>query len=296
MDVGFIGLGHMGQAMVRSLLRAGHFVTVWNRTREKAEPLREAGALIADKIGDVCRGDAVITMLADDQAVENVVCRPHGILDSLEPNKGIHISMSTISPLLVRNLTERHAERNYPFVSAPVLGRPDAAEQGKLFVVAAGDRDSIDFVQPIFDAIGQRTFVISETPETANLVKLSVNAMIATAIEAIGETLALVTKSGDVDPKAYIDVLLSTALGTPLYRPYGENVVNRSFKPEFPIPLALKDMRLTLDAGMERDVPLPIVSLIRDHLLEAIAAGDGGCDWSALALVPQREAGIEQPA
>jgi 3-hydroxyisobutyrate dehydrogenase-like beta-hydroxyacid dehydrogenase len=296
MDVGFIGLGHMGQAMARSLLRAGHQVTVWNRTRAKAEALRDAGARVADKIGEACRGDAVVTMLADDEAVQRITCAPHGILDSLAPNKTIHISMSTISPLLVRNLTERHAERNYPFVSAPVLGRPTAAEQGSLFVVAAGDRDSLDFVQPIFDAVGQRTFVIGETPEAANLVKLSVNAMIATVIEAIGETLALVTKSGAVDAKTYIDILLSTVLGTPLYRPYGENVINRSFEPEFPIPLALKDMRLALDAGTERDVPLPLVSLIRDHMLEAIAAGDGDCDWSALALVAQREAGIQHPA
>jgi 3-hydroxyisobutyrate dehydrogenase-like beta-hydroxyacid dehydrogenase len=291
MEIGVIGLGQMGHAMAQSLLRGGHTVIVWNRTREKAESLRAAGAHVADTVGDACRGDAVITMLADDAAVNRVVCTAHGILDSLAPNKGVHVSMSTISPRLVHNLTERHAERNLHFISAPVLGRPAAAEQGKLFVLAAGSGDQIDFLRPAFDAMAQQVFVIGEVPEAANVVKVACNAMIASVIEAIGETLALVTKAGG-DPKVYIDVLLSTVLSTPLYRPYAENIFQRHFEPGFRLPLALKDMELALATGHDRAVPLPLVSLIRDHMLEAIAAGDGALDWSALALVPQREAGL----
>jgi 3-hydroxyisobutyrate dehydrogenase-like beta-hydroxyacid dehydrogenase len=292
MEIGWIGLGRMGHAMAGTLLRAGHDVIVWNRTHQKAEALRAAGARVADTIADTCRGDAVITMLADDAAVTGVVCRPHGILDSLEPNKAVHVSMSTISPALVRGLAERHAERNQHFVSATVLGRPAAAEQSKLFVLAAGDRDQLDFLQPVFAALAQQVFVVGDAPEASNVVKLGCNALIATIIEAIGETLALVTKSGVVEPKVYIDVLLATVIGTPLYRPYGEHILHREFEPGFAMPLALKDMELALGAGRERAVPLPLVSLLRDHLVEAIAAGDGALDWTALALVAQREAGL----
>ena len=291
MDIGVIGLGHMGLAMATSLLRAGHRVVVWNRSPAKAEPLRAAGARVADTIADACRGDAVLTMLANDAAVQDVICGPHGILDALEPNRGIHVSMSTISPALVRALAERHGERNQSFLSAPVLGRPSAAEHGKLFVLAAGRADLIDVLRPAFEALGQRTFVIGDVPEYANLVKLSCNAMIGTMLEAVGETLALVSKAG-VAPKAYIDVLLASALASPVYEPYAEPILNHHFEPEFRVPLALKDVELSLDAGKALAVPLPLISLLRDHLIAAIAAGDGELDWSAITLVAQREAGL----
>jgi len=153
MEIGVIGLGRMGQAMAFSLLHAGHRVVVWNRSPARAEPLRAAGARVADQISEACRGDAVITMLADDTAVQQIVCGPHGLLDSLEPNRGIHVSMSTISPALVCELSERHDERNQSFVSAPVLGRPAAAEHGKLFVLAAGKADLIEALRTAFYAL-----------------------------------------------------------------------------------------------------------------------------------------------
>jgi 3-hydroxyisobutyrate dehydrogenase-like beta-hydroxyacid dehydrogenase len=193
----------------------------------------------------------------------------------------------------VRSLTEQHRERNENFLSAPVLGRPAAAEEGKLSVLAAGPRDLIDVMRPAFEAIGQHVFEIGDEPAAANVIKLCCNTMIATIIEAIGETLALVTKSG-IEPKAYIDVLLATVLGTPLYRPYGEHILDHDFEPGFRLPLALKDMELALGTGKERGVPLPLVSVVRDHMIEAIAAGDGELDWAALALVPQREAGLQR--
>jgi 3-hydroxyisobutyrate dehydrogenase-like beta-hydroxyacid dehydrogenase len=272
-------------------LRAGHQVVVWNRSRGKAEPLRAAGAEVADAIADACRGDAVLTMLADDPAVEQTVCGPHGVVDALEPNRTIHVSMSTISPALVRELARRHDERGQSFLSAPVLGRPAAAAQGKLFVLAAGEAALIDALRPAFDALGPRTFVIGDVPERANVVKLSCNALIGTMLEAVGETLALALKAG-VDPKAYFDVVMATALDSPVYQPYGEPILHRQFEPEFRIPLALKDIELALSAGKELAVPLPILSLLRDHLLEAIAAGDGDLDWSAISLVAQREASL----
>jgi len=291
MDIGIIGLGQMGQAMARSLLRGGHQVSVWNRTRDKTEPLRAAGARVAAAIVDACRGDAVITMLSDDDAVEQVVCGPHGVLDALEPNRVIHVSMSTISPALVQCLAERHGERNQSFLSAPVLGRPAAAEQGKLFVLAAGDADLIEVMQPAFESLGQRTFVIGDAPERANLVKVACNALVATIIDAVGETLALAMKAG-IAPKAFLGVIMATVLGSPLYQPYGESILQRQFEPGFRLPLALKDIELVLGASKDLAVPMPIVSVLRDQLLEAIAAGDGDLDRAAMSLVPQREAGL----
>jgi 3-hydroxyisobutyrate dehydrogenase-like beta-hydroxyacid dehydrogenase len=238
----------------------------------------------------------VITMLSDDAAVEVVVFGDHGVLDCLAPEKTVHVSMSTISPALVRRLAEAHRERNENFLSAPVLGRPATAEQGKLFVLAAGDQDLIDQLRPVFDAMAQRVFVVAAAPEAANLLEVSCNALLATIIEGIGETLALVTKSRLVDPKLYLDVLLSTVLATPLYQPYADHILEHDFEPGFRMPLALKDMELVLGEGKENTVPMPLVSLIRDHMIEAIAAGYGDLDWAALALVSQDEAGLSKPS
>jgi len=292
MDIGFIGLGKMGSAMVRSLLRGGHRVVVFNRTASKAAALRDAGAEVAGTLADTARGDVVFTMVSDDAAVRELVCRPHGLLDVLEPAKTVHVSSSTISPAFVHELAERHAERNVLFASVPMLGRPDVAEAGKLSALAAGDAAVIDAVQPALDAMAKKTFVVGSAPEAANVVKLACNAMIATIIEALGESLALVMKTGLVEPRMFLDVLLGTVLASPVFRPYGEHLRDGQLEPGFPMPLALKDMELALGAAHDLSVPLPIVSVIRDHMLEAIATGHGDEDWVALALVAQQAAGI----
>jgi 3-hydroxyisobutyrate dehydrogenase-like beta-hydroxyacid dehydrogenase len=292
MDIGFIGLGKMGSAMVRSLLRAGHRVVVYNRTASKATELREVGAQVAHTLGEVCRGDIVFTMVSDDAAVNDLVCRPHGLLDVLEPMKTVHVSSSTIGPALVHELAERHAERNLGFVSVPVLGRPDVAEAGKLTAIAAGTAAHVDVVRAALDAFAQKTFVVGRDPEAANVVKLACNAMIATIIEALGESLALVMKTGLVEPTMFIDVLLGTVLASPAFRPYGEHLRDHKFEPGFRLPLALKDMELALGTAHDFAVPLPIMSVIRDHMLEAIATGHGDQDWIALALVAQQAAGL----
>jgi 3-hydroxyisobutyrate dehydrogenase-like beta-hydroxyacid dehydrogenase len=286
----------MGTAMVRSLLRAGHQVVVYNRTPHKAEPLQAAGATLAPELRDACRGDATITMLSDDAAVEQVVCGDQGIMAWLEPAKTVHVSMSTISPALVHELAERHRERNQRFLSVPVLGRPEVAEQGKLFALAAGDPELIESLRPIFDAMAQATFVLGTAPEAANVVKLACNTMIATLIESLGETFALITKSGLVDPKRFIDVLLATVLAAPSFRPYGEHLKEGQFTPGFRMPLALKDMELALRTAKDSAVPMPVVSLVRDHMIEAIAVGYGELDWAALALVAQHAAGLPKHA
>ena len=185
MKVGFIGLGHMGAGMAMNLLNAGHDVTVYNRTRKKVEALLQHGARAANTIADACRGEAVFTMLADDAAVEFVTMEDGGIVDSLAAG-ALHISSSTISVALSEHLTHAHAHAGQRFVAGPVLGRPDVAAAGRLFVIAAGERGAVNAALPLFDAIGHKTFVVSEDPKAANLVKLSANFLMASVIEFVG--------------------------------------------------------------------------------------------------------------
>ena len=174
MNVGFIGLGRMGAGMAANLLKAGHKVTVYNRTRTKAEALAARGVMVTGDISGACGGDAVFTMLANDEAVENVVLARGGIVEHLAPD-AIHISSSTISVALSERLARAHADAGQKFVAAPVFGRPEVAESGDLFVVAAGGPEATAAAAPLFEAIGQRTFLVGEAPKAANPVKLSGN-------------------------------------------------------------------------------------------------------------------------
>src|SRR6195256_1875091 len=219
MKVGFIGLGHMGAGMAASLLKSGHDVTVYNRTRTKIEALVVHGAKAAASVSDACRGDAVITMLANDDAVESVVFSDGGIIGSLLADT-IHVSSSTISVALSERLEAAHAKAGQRFVAAPVFGRPDVAAAGQLFVIAAGGRDTLHAVAPLFEAIGKRTFVVSEAPKAANLVKLSGNFLLASVIESLGEAMALIGKAG-IDRRQYLDILTSTVFDVPVYKTYG---------------------------------------------------------------------------
>ncbi len=214
MKIGFIGLGNMGAAMAANLLKAGHEVTVYNRTAERAQPLVTQGAKRAANIADACVADVVITMLADDSALEGVVYGENGVLESL-PKDAVHLSCSTISVALSDKLASDHQRFGQHFVSAPVFGRPEAAAAAKLFVVAAGDAAAIDKCQPIFDAIGQRSFRFGDKPSNANLVKLSGNFLITSVIESLSEALALVGKGG-LDQREYLEFLTSTLFSAPV--------------------------------------------------------------------------------
>lgn len=290
MKVGFIGLGQMGSGIAKNLLKAGHDVTVYNRTRAKAEALVSKGAKVAATPGDACKGDAVFTMLADDKAVEAVVFDDGGILASL--GKGaIHISSSTISVALSKRLAEAHAQAGQRYVAAPVFGRPEAAEAAKLFVVAAGPPAAVKAVSPLFDAIGQKTFVVSEAADAANIVKLSGNFLIAAVIESLGEAMALVGKAG-IDKHQYLDILTSTLFGAPVYKTYGNLIADAKFSPAgFAAPLGLKDVRLALAAGEDLRVPLPLASLLRDRFLTLLANGGEDLDWSAVGSLAAKDAG-----
>jgi 3-hydroxyisobutyrate dehydrogenase-like beta-hydroxyacid dehydrogenase len=280
----------MGAGMAANLLKAGHDVTVYNRTRSKVEALVALGARAAASVSNACRGDAVLTMLADDGAVESVVFSRSGIIDSL-PAGAIHISSSTISVALSERLEAAHAKAGQLFVAAPVIGRPDAAAAGQLFVVAAGAPDAVKAAASLFDAIGQKTFVVSETPKAGNLVKLSCNFLIASVIESVGEAMALIGKAG-IDRRQYLDILTSTLFDASVYKTYGGLIAEGKFEPAgFAAPLGQKDIRLTLAAAEDLRVPMPLASLLRDRFLTLLAHGGDKLDWSAIRRIAATDAG-----
>ena len=294
MDIGFIGLGNMGSGMAANLLEAGHRVTAYNRSRDKVDALAERGARPASTVAEACGGEVVVSMLADDDAVEAVTFGADGILASLGAG-AVHVSCSTISVALATRLSAAHAEAGQRFVAAPVFGRPEAAEAAKLFVIAAAEPAVLQTVSPIFDAIGQRTFVVADDPTAASLVKLSGNFLIASVIESLGEAMALVGKAG-VDKLQYLDILTSTLFGSPVYKTYGGLVAREQFEPAgFAATLGLKDIRLVLAAGEELHVPLPIASLLRDRFLTLLANGGGQLDWAAVGALSAWEAGGNNP-
>ena len=290
MKIGVIGLGNMGSGMAANLLKAGHEVTVYNRTPGKAQALLAQGARSAAQPADACGGDAVMTMLADDAAVESVVLGDAGVIGSLR-RRAIHISSSTISVALSQKMAAAHAAAGQRFVSAPVFGRPDAAAAGKLFVAVAGAPDAVADSMPLLEAIGQKTFRFGNNPADANLVKLSANFLISSVIEALGEAMALVGKAG-LDQHQYVDFLTSTLFNAPVYKTYGGMIADKKFQPAgFAAPLGFKDNRLVLAAAETLRVPLPLASLIYNRFLTLLARGGESLDWSAFSQLAAEDAG-----
>lgn len=291
MKAGFIGLGAMGLPMARNLLKAGHEVTVYNRTRERAESLREDGAAIAGQASEACGSGVLITMLSDDRAMRAVLFDGQ-LIPKLAPGT-VHIAMSTISVELASELARVHAEAGSHFISAPVFGRPDAAEAAKLAVVAAGPAKVIERCQPLFDAMGRRTFVVGEEPSQANTVKLAGNFLILSVIESLGESYALLRKSG-IEPERFLEVMTSTLFAAPVYKTYGNLIAREQFVPAgFKLPLGLKDVSLVLAAAADARAPMPVASLVRDHILAAIARNGEDLDWSSFSTILAENAGLK---
>lgn len=293
MKIAFIGLGNMGSHMARNLLRANHDVTVWNRTPAKAEELRADNAKVAKSVAEAAReAEIAVTMLADDHAVAAAVLGPGGIAENLPPG-GTHVSMSTISVDLTMRLAAEHGRHGQQYVAAPVFGRPEAAAAAKLFIVVAGDPTAVERAQPIFDAIGLRTFVIGPKPEMANVVKLTGNFLISSVIESLGEAIALARKY-QIDPHHYVDFLTNAMFAAPVYKTYGGIIADERYQPAgFKMRLGLKDVRLVLAAAEAVDAPMPVASLIRDNLLTAVGRGMEDLDWSATAKLAAENAGLK---
>jgi 3-hydroxyisobutyrate dehydrogenase-like beta-hydroxyacid dehydrogenase len=279
--------------MASNLMAADCRLRVWNRSAGPAEELRRMGAEVA-AVPREAFGEVLISMLADDIAVREVVLGS-GMLDAA-PRGGIHVNMATVSVALAEELTEEHRRRGLAYVAAPVFGRPDAAAARQLHIVAAGDVAALDRVQPLLDAMGQRTWRLGAEPKQASAAKLAGNFLIAAAIESMGEAVVMAERYG-VRPAALLEILGSTLFAAPVYRNYGALIAERRYEPAgFRLTLGLKDVKLALAAGESARTPMPVASLVRDHLLEAIAVGDGERDWAALAEVARRHAGALEPA
>jgi 3-hydroxyisobutyrate dehydrogenase-like beta-hydroxyacid dehydrogenase len=282
----------MGMPIARNLLKAGHQLTVWNRTREKAEELERGGAQVAEKPEEACDNEVLFTMLADDAVLEEVIFGiPH--LTAAFPDDAIHVSLSTISVALSRKLVEVHEKAGQKYVAAPVFGRPDAAAAAKLFVVAAGPSAAVSKCQPLFDVIGQKTFLIGEDAPASNVVKLGGNFMLGCVLETLAEAFAFVRKYG-VDPHKYLEVITGTLFSAPVYKTYGGIMVEGKFQPAgFTVPLGLKDVRLVLAAADEAGVPMRLANVTRDRFLTAISNGYEDCDWAVVARLSAEDAGLE---
>ncbi|HXD39133.1 MAG TPA: NAD(P)-dependent oxidoreductase [Ramlibacter sp.] len=291
--VGFIGLGRMGRGIAGRVLGGGYPLAVYNRTPGKADDLLSAGATLAASIGEACaRRQIVITMLADDAALEAVALGSGGVRNSLDAG-AIHLVMGTHGVDLVRSLTRAHAASGQVLVAAPVLGRPDAAASGQLGIVAAGPAEALLRCRPLFDRIGRRVFEAGDQPEAATSVKLANNFVLGCALQAMAEAFSLVRKTG-VDPQVLYEVMTEGLFAAPAYKVYGRIMVDQAFEHAgFTTRLALKDMNLALAAGAAQQVPLPSVSLLRDRLLGAMAHGEAERDWAVLAREQARAAGLE---
>jgi len=295
MDIGFIGLGSMGLPMASNLLTAGHKLRIYNRTASKADPLIKRGAeLMSNPAAVASPGGVVITMLADDAAVEGVVVGVDTIAHRLAPG-GIHISMSTIAPATARKLAQYHAENGSIYIAAPVFGRPDAAAAKRLWICTSGPHHAKQKLTPILDAMGQKTFDFGEEVGAANAVKLSGNFLIAAAMESIAEALTMLEKS-NIDRVAAIEMLSSTLFACPVYQGYGKAIAQMRHTPVgFSLPLGLKDIDLALKTGAEVRAPMPVAAILRDRFLSSIAKGRTDLDWSGFALDVRDEAGLPPP-
>src|SRR5437879_9221035 len=295
-DIGFVGLGHMGTAMAANLVASGRRVIAYVRRPDQIGKLEALGLRPTTDIGDLLDCEVVISMLPDDDAVREIVFGRReigldGLAAGLMPG-AIHLSMSTISTAAASLLAHEHARNGQGYVAAPVFGNPDAAKARQLFIVAAGVAADVERCQPILDSLGQRTFVIGDEPGNANLVKLLGNMMSATALEMLGEVVAVVRKHG-LDPQPFIDIMTSTMFGGRAHKIYGDKIAKQTYAPGFVLPLVLKDVRLALAEAENAGAPMPSVGVVRDRLITGIARGYAGLDWTALGLIAEEEAGLD---
>ncbi len=291
--IGFVGLGKMGLPMARNLLQSGFAVRAFNRTRSKVDELVRDGAILAEtpEQAAVDRGAIVITLLANDAAVDHVVTGPNGLLQAAP---GLtHVSMSTISPETSRRLARLHADRGDTYVSAPVFGRPDAVAARRILICISGGADAKKRIQPILQAVGQPIVDYGEDPGAANVVKLAGNFLIAAAIEAMAECFAFAEKGG-VDPKRLAEMFGATLFSCPIYQNYGRTIAEASFdKVGFALPLGLKDLELVRDTAARNLVPMPFAAIVRDRLIASLAKGRDQLDWTGFALEVAESAGIK---
>ena len=291
MNIGFIGVGSMGRAIIPVLLAAGHRVAAWNRSPETLADLPGVQTLATPAAA--FEQAIVISLLADDHAVREVLLTC-GALE-MAGKSCIHIVMSTLSPQLMSELQTQHHALGIALVAAPVLGVPAVAARGELNILAAGPNDAITQVQPLFDVLGKKTWRLGERPQQACIAKIAANMMITQAIESLAEANALAEHYG-LAPAAFTEVVTQTLFACPSYQRYGQNIVNRRYEPGFKLHLGLKDINLALDAASPQGLPLPAANVVQSRMMAAMAQGLGDKDWSAFASVRPGDSTTPAPA
>jgi 3-hydroxyisobutyrate dehydrogenase-like beta-hydroxyacid dehydrogenase len=289
--IGFIGLGHMGLPIAHNLLAKGFPLRVYNRSPDKAKTLVAEGATLVKSPEEVATsGGIVITMLADDAAVESVATDQ--LARALGPG-GVHISMSTVSPETNAKLDERFARHGVAVVAAPVFGRPEAAAAGKLWVCTSGPQAPKQRVKPVLDVVGQGVFDFGAKVGSANVVKLAGNFMLTAATEAMAEASALAEKNG-IPRGSLLKMLTQTLFNCPVYTGYAARIIDADFENVgFALPLALKDMLLARQTATSTHAPMPYLDILCDRYISAIAKGRSGLDASALAQGAAEDAGLK---
>lgn len=291
-QVGFIGLGNMGLPMARNLLNAGYPLHVFNRTTARAESLLAQGAIWASSpraVAEHC--EIVITMLADDAALQATTLGEHGIHAGLAPG-AVHVEMSTVYPATSQQLASLYRETGKSFLAAPVFGRPEAAAAAKLWICPAGPAEVIERCRPLFAAMGQGVIVVGTEPHLAHTLKLVGNFFVVAAIETLSEAFTLAEKAGLTSDT--ILRLINALLPVPLFQGYGTRIAQSEFSPPgFGLRLGLKDVGLMRKLADEVAAPLPLADLAYRHLLAALARGRGELDWGALVTVVRELAGLE---
>jgi 3-hydroxyisobutyrate dehydrogenase-like beta-hydroxyacid dehydrogenase len=296
--VGFVGLGQMGKAMAANLAAAGRRVVAYIRRPEQADKLAALGLEPTTNFTDLFDCGIVISMLPDDAAVREIVFGREavgvdGLAEGLRPG-AVHLSMSTISTAAASELASEHASNGQGYVAAPVFGNPDAAKARQLYVVAAGAAADVERCRPLFDTLGQRTFVVGTDPAQANLIKLLGNVMTATTLEMLGEVVTVIRKRG-LNPEPFLDILTNTMFAGRAHKIYGAKILAERYTAGFRLPLALKDVRLALAEADSAGAPMPSVEVVRDRMITGIARGYADLDWSALGLIAAEEAGLHGP-
>lgn len=291
--IGFVGLGSMGLPMATNLIESGYKLRVYNRTAQKAQPLAQKGAEVANSPDEVVEpGGIVITSVANDQALEEVVLGENGILSKLGTD-GIHLSMSTVSPVIAQKLAQLHQQQGSHYLAAPVFGRPDAVVARKLWICLSGNRAAKERVRSVLDKLGQGVFDFGEEAGAANVVKIAGNFLIISAIEAMAEAFTLAEKNG-IERTQIANLFAQTLFACPIYQNYGNAIAQQQYEPAgFKLSLGLKDVTLALQTAQESQMPLPIASLLHDRLIAAVARGKGDIDWTGLALSISEEAGLK---
>jgi 3-hydroxyisobutyrate dehydrogenase-like beta-hydroxyacid dehydrogenase len=279
MRIGFLGLGKMGAAMAHRLIAAGHELAVWNRTEGKTEPLAREGAIVAGTPAEAELGaDAIVTMLFDDHAHEEVFFGTHGLLEALTPST-LHISCSTISVALSERLTREHARRGIPFIAAPVFGRPNVAEAGKLWIVAAGASENIERARPIFEPMSRGISVVGTEPWQAHALKVGGNFLISTMIQSLSESFVYAESQG-IDPGVFLEAVNSALFQSPFYASYGNVMLHPPEQPGATIDLGAKDTRLLREAAAARNTRLSLADNLAEIFEEARRDGMANEDWA----------------